>query len=138
MLTLGGQLLGSGYINRSFDPDHIHATSEIFKKNFGDDGGRYKFGHWILLHDPWFGQLNYPADRQWKRVVDNDLEPGIRAAITAAVKACLLAEPDPIPIIFSAPGINPGSHRLEIKTVEADPHNPRSYRHCSIALYCPS
>jgi hypothetical protein len=87
-------------VNTYFDTDHIHATAAHFKKLFGADGHRYKFGHWILRHDKFLGSPDAGmSDVAWRRVVDVEIDPEISSALTSAIRRCLVAKP-PIPIKF--------------------------------------
>jgi hypothetical protein len=80
-------------VNDYFGSDKIAATASRFQTLFGADGKDYKFGHWILKDDPYLGNPHYPgmSNAQWQKLVDQEMEPEITAALTAAIRTCLTA-----------------------------------------------
>jgi hypothetical protein len=133
--TIGKSL--SGDVNTYFDADHIHATAAHFKNLFGADGHRYKFGHWILLHDKFLGNPDTGmSDAAWRRVADVELAPEISSALTSAIRRCLVAKP-PIPMKFVCSD-DLSSNRHHVVTITVDNTLPefKGRDGCVITMKC--
>jgi hypothetical protein len=112
-------------VNQFFGADQIVATAQHFREIFGNDGGGYKFGHWILVHDTYLGKPQTPgmSDAEWQQLIDQDMEPEVTGALTAAIRECLIAHP-PKMIEFVCDDKLSGSkyHALDISTSRKPKH----------------
>jgi hypothetical protein len=125
--------------DQKFTADQIRSTARHFKDHFKDHP--YKFGHWILEDDDWFGhplQSSPFTKEQWQDIVDNKLEPELSKLLTDFIEDLLnenLNSADPIPLEFECPDELSKYHRVTIEPSTSGP-GFSGYKGYKITVQC--